>query len=75
MTYFILGLCLLAAAVSSWHLSAEPFFPVQEAPEEDIAALSVSAQAIIGAERAAPGDDAPSLPVSAPDAVRAEQRV
>lgn len=65
MTYFILGLCLLAAVVTSWHLSAEPFFP--ESVEEEAPVLAVSAQDIIRAELAVREEPLPpAIPHEAP---------
>lgn len=65
MTYFILGLCLLAAVVTSWHLSAEPFFP--ESAEEETPVLAVSAQEIIRAELTMQAEYMPpAMPQEAP---------
>ena len=75
MTYFILGLCFMAAVVASWQLSAAPFFPAKTPRAEGMTALSVSAQAIIEAERAAPEDGLPAPAIPAPGAAGAENRI
>lgn len=66
MTYLMIGLCLLAAVISSWQLSATPFRAPPETPEEDAPAVTASAQDLILAGLTAQAAPSPPLPVPAP---------
>jgi hypothetical protein len=74
MIYLIIGLCLMAAVVSSWHLSAMPFFEPRDTRDEDMAKLFVSAHDIIRAELTAQDDEIPRHPVPQRDTAPAEWR-
>lgn len=75
MTYLILGLCLLAALVASWQLSAEPLWAPKPTGEETIRTLSVTARDIIGTETAGHRDDAPSMPSRLPPGTRTDRHI